>query len=313
MTTTPPQDQDPQEGVPSESPDLRPEQVAPAPGVEQPPPAPGPRRLYRSKADSWFGGVAGGLAQYFDTDPTLVRVAFVVIAFLSAGFAIIGYIAAWIVIPEEPAPGAAAARRSGGNSGAIAWGLLLVLVGVVVLLGQLDLDIDFALWEAGAAVALILVGLYIVVEARRGLNGGLVTLAFLLTLVLGFARITDFDLNVDGAFGSSTARVTSLEQLDDSYSHVFGSLTVDLRDLDIPTGETVRVDVSVGFGEAEILLPPGVPARLSVSSVFGSVDGEHVETDGIATDRDYTPPGWNEADRRLDVSLSTVFGSGRTR
>lgn len=312
MTTPPPGgEHDPAEGVPSESPDLTSEQLA------APTPAAEPstrRRLHRSKRDSWLGGVGGGLADYFDIDPTLVRIAFVVLAIVSAGTAVVAYIAAWIIIPEgdDDATEATPQRRSRNDSG-IVWGIILVLIGAVFLISQLDLDIDFPAWQVSASVGLILVGLLMVIQSGRGMNAGLLTAALILSVSLGFAQIADFNLEFDGAFGNTVANVNTVSELEDSYSHAFGSLTLDLRDLEVPAGETVRVDVSVVFGEAEVLLPEGVPARLDVNSVFGSVDGPNVEADGIAAGRDYTPPGWDEADRRLDVSLSTVFGSGRIR
>lgn len=316
MTTTPPPDDQTEdiEGVPSEAPDVPAAQFEPAAQSGAATDAGGRKRLYRSRTDEWFGGVAGGLAEYFDTDATLIRVVLVVLAFVSAGFAIVGYIAAWIVIPEAPSgtPEAAARPRSSNTSGLV-WGFLLILVGLIFLASQLDLDIDFAIWEVAAAAALILVGLFMVYEARRGLNAGLMTLALLLTAVLGVSQAADFDLAFDGAFSESTARVDRVEDLQDSYSHAFGSLTLDLRDMEIPVGETVEVSVNVVFGEATVLLPDDAAARFDLRSVFGSVEGGPVEASGIASSRDYTPPGWDEADRRIEVTLSTVFGSGSVR
>lgn len=57
-------------------------------------------KLYRSRIDRMIGGVAGGLANYFDIDPTLVRVLFVVSIFIGGG-GILAYIIIWIVVPEE--------------------------------------------------------------------------------------------------------------------------------------------------------------------------------------------------------------------
>ncbi len=48
-----------------------------------------------------IGGVCGGLAKYFDIDPTIVRVLFVVSIFIGGG-GILAYIILWIVVPEEP-------------------------------------------------------------------------------------------------------------------------------------------------------------------------------------------------------------------
>jgi phage shock protein C len=62
------------------------------------------KRLYRSKRDSMLGGVAGGLAEYFNIDPTIVRLLFVLLTFVTVGFpAILLYIILWAVIPQNPA------------------------------------------------------------------------------------------------------------------------------------------------------------------------------------------------------------------
>ena len=57
-------------------------------------------RLYRSKKDRMICGVCGGIANYFNIDPTLVRLAFVLIA-MGAGSGILAYIIAAIIIPDE--------------------------------------------------------------------------------------------------------------------------------------------------------------------------------------------------------------------
>lgn len=59
------------------------------------------RRLYRSRTNRNLAGVCGGLAQYFNTDATLMRVLFVVLALLG-GPGLVIYLVLWIVVPEEP-------------------------------------------------------------------------------------------------------------------------------------------------------------------------------------------------------------------
>jgi phage shock protein C len=61
------------------------------------------KRLMRPRANRKIAGVCAGLAEYFDLDVTLVRVLWLVITFFSAVvFGIVGYVVAWIVMPEEP-------------------------------------------------------------------------------------------------------------------------------------------------------------------------------------------------------------------
>ena len=59
------------------------------------------RRLYRSRTNRKLAGVCGGLAQYFNTDATLIRVLFVVLALLG-GPGLVIYLLMWVLVPEEP-------------------------------------------------------------------------------------------------------------------------------------------------------------------------------------------------------------------
>lgn len=66
--------------------------------AEQPP----LRKLYRSRTERSIAGICGGLAAYFDSDPTLIRL-LMLLLILFGGLSIWAYIILWIVIPEEPA------------------------------------------------------------------------------------------------------------------------------------------------------------------------------------------------------------------
>ena len=58
-------------------------------------------RLYRGDKDSMLFGVAAGLGEYFDIDPTLVRIAWIALAIASAGAALIAYILLAIIMPKQ--------------------------------------------------------------------------------------------------------------------------------------------------------------------------------------------------------------------
>ena len=60
------------------------------------------KRLYRSRKNRMIAGICGGLAEYLNFDPTLVRIALLVISALP-GPSVIFYLIAWVVIPLEPA------------------------------------------------------------------------------------------------------------------------------------------------------------------------------------------------------------------
>ena len=59
------------------------------------------RRLYRSRNDRTLAGVCAGIAEYFGWDPTLVRLAWVLLTLLG-GSGILLYLIMWLVVPEAP-------------------------------------------------------------------------------------------------------------------------------------------------------------------------------------------------------------------
>jgi phage shock protein PspC (stress-responsive transcriptional regulator) len=69
-------------------------------GPDAPAPSPGPRRLRRRPDDGHIAGVCAGVAEYFDVDPVMVRIAAVVLLFSGPGA--FAYVLAWIFVPAEP-------------------------------------------------------------------------------------------------------------------------------------------------------------------------------------------------------------------
>jgi phage shock protein C len=85
-----------------------------------------PRRLYRSR-DRQLAGVAGGMGEYLDIDPTVIRIGWIIVTLFTGGLAIIAYIVLALVIPQSPyaawsgaygpAQGQAAPGGQGANPG----------------------------------------------------------------------------------------------------------------------------------------------------------------------------------------------------
>lgn len=59
------------------------------------------KRLYRSRRDVMIAGVCGGIAEYFDVDPTIVRLIAVVLV-LGWGSGLLAYLIAVLIIPKNP-------------------------------------------------------------------------------------------------------------------------------------------------------------------------------------------------------------------
>jgi len=71
-------------------------------GAQAPASVAPPKRLMRSSRDKKLGGVCAGLADYFDLDPTIVRIVWL-LAILFAGTGLLVYLILWIVLPLAPA------------------------------------------------------------------------------------------------------------------------------------------------------------------------------------------------------------------
>jgi phage shock protein C len=65
-------------------------------------PSSGPQRLYRSQTERKLLGVCGGLAEFLNTDPTIIRILFIVGGFISLGFVLVLYVLMGIIVPKEP-------------------------------------------------------------------------------------------------------------------------------------------------------------------------------------------------------------------
>src|SRR3979411_1068030 len=78
----------------------------------------GPKGLMCSPTDSKIGGVCGGLAEYFEADPGIVRIVVTLITIASGFvFGILSYVVAWVILPLAPAPFSTAASHAAAGAG----------------------------------------------------------------------------------------------------------------------------------------------------------------------------------------------------
>lgn len=131
------------------------------------------KKFYRSTRDRKIWGVCGGLGEYFNIDSTLIRIAFVLLT-LAGGWGLLLYIILALVAPSEgPEPPATASGDSvppadvgapsttghhEGLTGAYILGLILVVVGIIILLANLNVFTWFN-WGIIIAVSLIVIGI----------------------------------------------------------------------------------------------------------------------------------------------------------
>jgi phage shock protein C len=109
-----------------------------------------------------IAGVCGGVARYLGVDPVLLRIAFIILA-LANGLGVIAYVVAWVAIPEErPGQPLAPAPEARRETGRLAIGGALVVLGLVLLLDRLAPSLDELFWPVAVVavgVAIMLVGL----------------------------------------------------------------------------------------------------------------------------------------------------------
>jgi phage shock protein C len=108
-----------------------------------------------------LGGVCGGIAEYFNIDPNLIRLLFVVLTFLG-GSGILIYIASLIIIPNNPDQTIPDSRENVIQDKPLFWGSLLIVIGLFLLFKQLGLFYSFHFWQIPWqtvwAVVLIIIG-----------------------------------------------------------------------------------------------------------------------------------------------------------
>ena len=144
-------------------------------------------RLYRSRDDRLLFGVAGGLAEFFDIDPVLVRLGWVLLTVASAGIGALVYIVLAIVTPNASQP---ASREVGPVDNVSsesseemvetsvdkgpprrqvarnAFGVGLIIVGLIVLLGNLGV-FDSIRWDIVWPAVIVVLGLIILLPSIR--------------------------------------------------------------------------------------------------------------------------------------------------
>lgn len=137
------------------------------------------RKLYRSDTQKVIAGVCGGLSEYFDIDPVIIRLLFVLIV-LAGGAGVLVYLIGWIVIPKRPYFPAEAGTHTGtppGNAGQAGTtmtystsstfpqylpGLILILVGAVLLIRQ---TVFWFSWKLLLPIVLVGVGVVLIMRS----------------------------------------------------------------------------------------------------------------------------------------------------
>lgn len=95
-------------------------------------------RLYKSNKDKVFEGVCGGIGEYFNIDPVIIRLMWVVLV-VFGGTGIVAYLIAMLIIPKQPELAADEVQVEPETSSETYsnrfWGLIMIIAGILLLFG----------------------------------------------------------------------------------------------------------------------------------------------------------------------------------
>jgi hypothetical protein len=204
--------------------------------------------------------------------------------------------------PQPPAP-PWTRRPRGPRESRIVLGLIVLVIGVAWLLGSLGVSVQ---WRVILPAALIAVGLALVAGLGRGRHGGLVTIGVILTVVLALASTVNVSL--EGGIGDRTFRPASAASVRSEYNLAVGTLTIDLRAVAFPAGDT-RIKTTLGTGTLIVDVPSDVSVRVVGHTGAGDIQVFDQQESGVGVGHTFTQPGFAQAQTRLLLDLSVGLGT----
>lgn len=261
-------------GPPGDMPPEAPEQASP----ESSEPLP----LRRSAKKHLVAGVCGGIAERFEVDVTIVRVAFVIAACLW-GIGVVVYLALWALVPSSNGVDQNPSQDLGEEPSGPPW-TSYVLLAAALFLGLVISTSWWGgpQWGGGLGLAWLVVLMAVVVVALRRparrptLGRALLVLALiglsLVILVTGafFGAVALTGVPLTGGIGQRVIQPTTPVELQSSYRMAMGSLTVDLTHVPLGTA-THAVTASVAVGQLVVDVPRGAIVDVDAHSGIGRV------------------------------------------
>lgn len=203
--------------------------------------------------------------------------------------------------PDDHGPNGTSGARPRPTARPIGWGLALIGAGVLWLLHLAGIRVD---WGLVLPIVVIVIGLALLGGGRHVARSGLLGLGIVLTVLALVVSVAPMQLSVSA--GDRTHTITDVADLDPSYRLGAGTLTLDLRDLELPAG-TTDLDASVSMGELVIRVPDDVTVTGTGQVIAGEVASFDRTTGGIAPRRTLDDPGI-EGGPILDLHLRTGLG-----
>jgi predicted membrane protein len=188
----------------------------------------------------------------------------------------------------------------------VTWGFILVVIGVLLLLNNLDIadmgDIIQDYWP----MILILWGISILTRRRQSTN----TESPVISSSSTSQQFTGDLIHESTVFGDQDISITSQNFKGGSISSVFGDSHIDLSKAVIAEGEH-HLRVHSVFGDSIIILPREAAVSISATSTFGDLHILGQKKGGISIELQVTSENYSSSSKRLQISSSKVFGDLR--
>jgi phage shock protein PspC (stress-responsive transcriptional regulator) len=211
-----------------------------------------------------------------------------------------------IVDPEAATAASAGLRRAPLTALVVA---ILSIGLAAALFGDLDGRFDVG-WSTALAAGLVVVGVGLAVASATGGAPWLFPIGLVLALALLTAAVTE--PIADRGVGSRSHTVLTATALQPEYRLGVGELVVDLSALDVG-GSTRAVEVRLGIGSAEVVVPPRATVDLRGHVGAGRLEApDGSSSDGIGRDLDVVDPG-APGGGTIVVELEVGMGEGAVR
>lgn len=182
------------------------------------------------------------------------------------------------------------------NFGTIVFGVILVLIGFLILLDNLE-ALEF--WPAlGRLWPLILIFLGIWLIWRKN-----VSFSVDISSTTGAKKYSQ-------AFGDFKIAPKEITKEGVEISLGFGNAEVNFSQTQLPDGEN-KAYINVGFGEIKVLVPQGIPVSAKGNSFLGKVELFDKHADGISNVLEHRDDGYEMAPKKLKIIGNVGFGGMR--
>jgi hypothetical protein len=220
---------------------------------------------------------------------------------------------AWSPAPSVAGQPPRGAHRGGDRSATepperrrpIGLALVLIGVGVLWLLALAGVSLP---WELVVPAALVVTGALVLLSPLWGGGSGLVGFGIVLAIL---ALVVAVPSPAAISAGDRTIAITDVADLEDRYGLGAGTMTLDLRDLELPPG-TTEVQAGVNLGELVVVVPPDVTVTGEARVFLGEVEHFDRTSGGVAPRASFSEVG-DDTDRVLELRLRVGLGQIEVR